>query len=156
ARRLAAPEARASAWPPILRFMEALGEWPLAALNRLERFALGHRVLRSWLVRCHERAFAALLPPLRSERNLRTIAIRGGGLFPRTVLVLHRLVPDATLVVWEMSREHITVARRCLEQEAPRARVRFVERRLEWPASPQALAAFDLVVLPLAYAGDRS
>ena len=51
---------------------------------------------------CHDRAFRALLP---GAGPVRRIVVVGGGLFPRTPLVLARLIPDAeiTVVVWSIS-----------------------------------------------------
>jgi hypothetical protein len=75
------------------------------------------------------------------------VTIVGGGLFPRTALILRRLLPDATLTVIEEKAAHIAVARRFLDD-----RVTF---RHEFYDPRTAADAADLVVVPLAFDGDR-
>jgi len=127
---------RGSAYPAVLRFCEA-------PLDALERVALRSRFMQSWLVSRHESAFRKLLPQLGTVRR---VAVVGGGLFPRTVLVLQRVLTGAEVIVIDASAEHLEGARRFFTSD--------VECRLGW-FDPADADEFDLVVIPLAYRGDR-
>ncbi len=100
--------------------------------------------LQRFLLNRHERAFAALLLHLPAPRR---VAIVGGGLWPRTVLVLRRLLPDARLVVIERSAENLGAARPLLPAD-----VEVINDFYD----PVRMNDFDLVVIPLALLGDRA
>jgi hypothetical protein len=134
----ARPGASPSRWPAVLRWLEPL------SLEGLERCALRFGFVRAFLLDRHERAFRRLLPPLPPAPR---IAVVGGGLFPRTLLVLRRLAPDAALRVIDRSAENIAVARPL----APPG-VDFVCACY----APDLVSGFDLVVFPLAFSGDRA
>ena len=86
-----------------------------------------------------------MLSDLRPARVL----VVGGGLFPRTVLALAELVPDAEVEVLDVAEDHIEVARARLGDVPASFRLGRYE--------PGTCAAdVDLVVLPLAYEGDRA
>ena len=68
-------------------------------------------------------------------------------MFPRTALVLRRLLPTAQLTIIDADRHHLEEARgflKCLPVE-------FRHTRYAAPLS----APFDLLVVPLAFDGDR-
>jgi fatty acid desaturase len=133
----ASSAARLSAWPAVLRWLET--PW----LELLERMVLRSPLLQRFLLDRHERAFAALLP---SVPNPRRVAVVGGGLWPRTVLVLRRLIPEARLVVVERSPENMCTARPLLPGD-----VEVINSYYD----PVRMNEFDLVVVPLAFIGDR-
>jgi len=128
-----------SAWPAPLRWMEAVN------LTTLEHVALHFPLVQRYMVNSHARAFRAVAVSLDSAKR---IAIVGGGLFPRTALVLRALYPDAKLVVIDANREHVERARRILNDE----RIAFVHAR--FPSSTSV--DFDALVIPLSYDGDRA
>src|SRR5436190_8589642 len=97
-----ARDARRSRWPPVLRWLDT------HMLELLERIALRSPWIQSYVLRAHERAFRALLPALPASGR---ITIVGGGLFPRTALILRKLRPDAMLTIIDASRDHLEVAR---------------------------------------------
>lgn len=133
---------------PPLRGLEGLQSRLLCAL---ERGALASGLLQRFMVRSHRRAFARLLPRLAGAP--RRVGIVGGGLFPRTVLALQELLPEAQLVVLEACPVHVAAATRVLgERGLGAGRVRFESRFVR----PGALGDFDLVVVPLAFIGDKS
>ena len=143
------PDARRSRWPPILRWLDSLdvaasrGSLSTRALERLERIALRSPLLQRYLLASHERAFRRLLAGMPRARR---VTIVGGGLFPRTALVLRRLLPDATLSIVDADREHLEIASR------------YIARRDRAPAPILRRATSDgadLVVLPLSFIGDR-
>src|SRR6266498_1205238 len=74
----------ASRWPAVLRWLERIN------LDGLERLVLRSQMLQRFVLKNHERAFRALLPELA---NIRRVGIVGGGMFPRTTLILQRLLP---------------------------------------------------------------
>jgi hypothetical protein len=186
------PAGSVSAWPPLLRWLDApgrrlavLGRWARtvipAALDRLERMALGSRAARGLLLATHAPALAALVKEM-GEPAPRRICVVGGGLFPRSAILLGRLLPDAELVIVDSDAAHLRAAAPELERERERARRHGVSRRggttlllgrcdgdtiscapanggASLAVSPAAVideAPFDLVVVPLALRGDRA
>jgi hypothetical protein len=133
--------AERSAWPPVLRWLDAVR--PIA-LGALERVVLWSPRLQQFVLVAHERAIARLLA--EAPRPARVVIV-GGGLFPRTALILRRLLPEASLTVVEEKAAHIDVARRFLDD-----RVTF---RHEVYDPRRAPAEADLVIVPLAFDGDR-
>jgi hypothetical protein len=127
-----------SRWPAVLRWLDQL------SLEGLERLVIHSKVLQGVLLRSHEQAFRALLPHLP---RMQRIAVIGGGLWPRTPLILRRLLPQVRLVVIDRSAANIATARAYLPGE-----VEFVHALYE----PKQVADFDLVVFPLAFIGDRT
>ena len=131
------PDAVANRWPAILRWLDACN------LDGLERLVLRFPWLQKFVLHRHERALGALL----SGRRVARAAIVGGGLFPRSALLLHRLIPDAELVVIDRRIENLDIARALLPEG--------VEVVHDW-YDPERHRGYDLVVIPLAYVGDRA
>jgi hypothetical protein len=135
--RQARRDAPTSRLPAVLRWLDTL------SLEGLERGVLRSRFLQRFVLDRHERAFRRLLPALPAAPR---IAVVGGGLFPRTLLVLRRLSPAASLVVIDQSAGNIAVARAL----APPG-VLFEHASYD----PSLVRGFDMVVFPLAFTGDR-
>src|SRR4029079_15458419 len=100
---------RSSAWPPVLRWMEYFTVPD--GLNGLERLVLRSEALPRFVLLRHERAFRRLLPP---AIPIRRATIVGGGLFPRTALVIRRILPGAALRIIDSDSVNLEVARRFL------------------------------------------
>lgn len=81
-------ESRASRWPAVLRWIECLN------LCLLERLVLRFATLQRFVLDRHERALRRLLAGVPEARR---IGIVGGGLFPRTAIILGRLRPQSPL-----------------------------------------------------------
>ena len=162
------PQAAASRWPPVLRWLDA---W---SLEGLERIVLRSGRLQRFVLGCHEQAFASLLATLpdvrdqglndldaqpadqrrnsalRSRTNtlgVRRVGIVGGGLFPRTAIILRKLLPEAKLVVIDLSRENLDAARQLLSGDVELVHATF---------DPETHNEFDLLVIPLSLKGDRT
>lgn len=131
------PYAQRSRWPPVLRWLDAI------TLERLERVALRSSMLQRYLVVVHERAFRRLLAQRPCPRR---VTIVGGGLFPRTALVLRKLMPDAELSIVDAERTHLEIARSFLD-DGIELRHAFFDSTLEDDV--------DLVVVPLSFVGNR-
>jgi hypothetical protein len=131
------PGAETSRWPAVLRWLEIL------SLDGLERCVLHAHWLQRFVLNRHDHAFRKLLPALPPRPR---VAIVGGGLFPRTLLILQRLLPDARFVVIDRSAANLETAR-AFQIEG----VELVNRLYE----PTMVCDCDLVVFPLAYVGDR-
>jgi hypothetical protein len=182
-----------SPWPPLLRWLDApsrrlqsLDGWTRTliptALDRLERAALGSRAARRILLATHAPALAALVKEM-GEPAPRRICVVGGGLFPRTAILLGRLLPEADLVIVDADASHLRAAAPELEREQARGALHGIRRSgrttlvlghcdgdlvSSAPASGPVPAAasspaaamdgrpFDLVVVPLALRGDRA
>ena len=134
-----AAKGRSSAWPATLRWLEIIN------LQFLERVVLHSKMLQKFVLLRHEQAFQSLL--LSGERqSIQKAAIVGGGLFPRSALILRKLLPHAKICVIEESAKHIEIARSWTAQT-----VEYVTAHYE-AGYPER---FDLVVIPLAFRGDR-
>jgi fatty acid desaturase len=126
-----------SRWPAVLRWVET----PI--LESLERGVLRSRMLQRFVLHRHEAAFRRLLPKLPPVRK---IAIVGGGLFPRTLIILERLLPEAEFIVIDRSAANIQLARHLVEGKAT---------FLNQTYAPAQVHDMDLVVFPLSFVGDR-
>ncbi len=127
-----------SQWPAVFRWIESLN------LCLLERLVLRSAFLQRFVIEKHERATGKLLPALPAVRS---VGIIGGGLFPRTAFILNRLLPESRLILIDMSAENLRIARAFLDAD-----VEFVNDRFD-SASRYDL---DLLVIPLAFVGDRA
>jgi hypothetical protein len=135
--RVGAP---ASAWPAVLRWLDVF------SLDGLERGILRRPRLQRFVLRCHERAFRKLLPSFSRPPR---VCVVGGGLFPRTLLVLSRLLPGAHFRVIDRSAENLAAARAFLPDGAD---LELVHEEY----NPARLGEVDVVVFPLAFVGDRA
>jgi hypothetical protein len=113
------------------------------SLEGLERSVFRSAFLQNFMIHRHEIAFRHLLSPLAETPR---IAIVGGGLFPRTLLVLRRILPHATFVIIDRSAHNIEMARALAGPD-----VVFHHGSYE----PALVEGFDVVVFPLAFTGDR-
>jgi hypothetical protein len=130
-------DAPRSALPAVLRWLE------MSPLELLELLVLAWRPLQHFVVNTHARAFREVLA---NERGIREATIVGGGLFPRTVMVMQRILPSATLTVVDKSAANIQRAREVVGDAAS-----FVEASFSRAHCSNA----DLAIFPLAYHGDR-
>jgi len=131
-----------SRWPAILRWMERV------SLDSLERLVLHSPLLQSFVVKNHKRAFRKMLSQLPP---IRTVAFVGGGLFPRTALVLKDLMPEARLTIIDASAENIRHAHPFVNGD-----VQLSRRFYDPDASAQALEGIDLLIIPLSFQGSRA
>jgi hypothetical protein len=131
------PGVRASSWPAVFRWIEYI------SIESLERIALRSRLLQSFLLQTHESAIRRLLPALS---NVRTVKVVGGGMFPRTAILLRRLIPDAAITIVDANAAHIETAASFLADDLD-AEVRLFDSAVSEDA--------DLVVIPLSFIGDR-
>jgi hypothetical protein len=135
------PAARISRWPAPLRWLDDIG------LEGLERLVLRSPRLRSFLLDRHRRAFQALLPEILPRLpSAARVAIIGGGLFPRTALLLQELLPAASLTIVDADAANLATARAMVRG------VEFVHARY----TPGKLSGYDLVVIPLSFDGSRA
>jgi hypothetical protein len=143
--------ARASRWPAPLRWVENL------SLEGLERLVLLSPTLQRFVLRAHARAFrtlAATLPPVGR------LAIVGGGLFPRTALILRQLLPGARIAIIDADRANLEQARAFLKMRGAldSAEAEDAAEGIEFLLghyAPSGDWRFDLLVIPLAFVGDR-
>jgi len=132
-----ARDARSSRWPPVLRWLDT----PM--LELLERIALRSSWIQDYVLGAHERAFRAILPALPATAR---VTIVGGGLFPRTALILRKLRPGAALTIIDASGDHLDVARAFLHGP-----IEFREQFFD----PRSHDGGDLIVIPLSFIGNR-
>lgn len=139
-------DTRASRWPALLRWLEI--PW----LDALERLVLHSHFLQRHVLHVHRRAFARLLPDVGHVSH---VAIVGGGLFPRTALIIRDLVPSARIVIIDASVENLRRAQAWISKDAALERRTVLECRT-YPASGDLSdCSYDLVVVPLAFRGNR-
>jgi hypothetical protein len=104
--------------------------------------------LQRWVVRAHARAFERVLT---EYPNARHIVIVGGGLFPRTALVLRQLLPHARLTIIDASATHLNIARAMVHDEG----VEFIHAHFDVQSAIDNLQC-DVLVIPLSFDGDRA
>jgi hypothetical protein len=131
------PGARQSRWPPVLRWLDAF------TLEGLERLVLRSSHLQAIVVEAHDRAIRRLTTEISS--TIHSIAIVGGGLFPRSAIVARRIWPEAAITVIDAQSGHLEIARPLLPTGIT------IEHRQFIPGEEAA----DLVVIPLAFVGSR-
>ncbi len=136
------PDARCSALPPPLRWLEALR--PAAWLDAAERLVLRSPWLRARVLAAHRRALAHELAGLPAPAR---VLVVGGGLFPRSALLLRERFPRARITVVDGEPRHLALAAPLLPTG--------VETRAAW-FTPALVRCGDLVVLPLALRGARA
>jgi hypothetical protein len=143
--------------PPIARWLDGLpalaNRLCATVIDALERASLESPRVRRFLVATHARAFEALLASV-DKSAIREVTIIGGGLFPRSALVLARLLPAARFWLVDARPDHLALARAFLSKVAPESlpSMTFVAG----PFEDASRAAADLLVVPLAYRGDRA
>lgn len=134
----------------------SLGPFLPSLLGRLEELALRPGPIQRFMLASHRRALAELLPLVAAARGQpRRIAIVGGGLFPRSALLLAELVPGCELVLIDADAGHLRTAAACLSQRAPLPARLELRHGFFTPAEWSRYAGFDLVVVPLAFVGPR-
>lgn len=156
--QVAPAQLRVSGWPPLLRFAEPFlaftaeqrGRLQALLMEWLERLPLRLRLVQRLMLRTHLRAFAHLLP--RLPREPRRVGVVGGGLFPRTALVLQRLLPRCEVVIIEEDEGNLLRAQRFLAERRNPPTLQWVLGRFQ----PEHRRDFDVVVVPLGFRGDRA
>lgn len=129
--------ARRSRWPAVLRWLDRCN------LDTLECLALHSAPVRRYVLACHERALRTLLARVPDAR---CITIVGGGLFPRTALILRKLRPEAALRIVDANSDHLAIARPFLDER--------VELRHQFFDAGSGDDG-DAIVIPLGFIGDR-
>jgi hypothetical protein len=96
------------------------------------------------VLRAHKQAFESLIPRLPP---IDSVTIVGGGLFPRTALILRELLPAAHLTIIESDPVNLEIARSLIGGESEYRNERFV---------PGESYDCDLTVIPLCLDGARA
>jgi hypothetical protein len=126
-----------SSWPPLMRWLD------VRPLEALEHLVLRSAWLQQFVLRTHRRAFRSLLPRLQ---GIRSVTIVGGGLFPRTALILRELLPEARLTIVDSDPRNLETARGFLDGSVEYRNQRYV---------PGESHDCDLIVIPLCLDGER-
>jgi Fatty acid desaturase len=132
--------ASSSRYPPVIRWLEC------ANLCTLERLVLRVPILQRFVIDRHERALRALIAELPPDYCMERVGIVGGGLFPRTAIILKGLLPQSKLTLIDLSAENLAVASRFLA-----GAVEYSNKQFD-PAEP---CDYDLLIIPLSLVGDR-
>jgi hypothetical protein len=144
-----------SAWPPVLRLIEDISticnRAVCSLLDGLERVTMHLSAARRFQLRRHTRAFSLLIPSDVGFR-IRNVTVVGGGLFPRTVLVLAPILPAAHFTIVDRESTHLERARLFLTEAGLLDRLTFENGTY----NPDRAARCDLLVIPLAFRGDKS
>jgi hypothetical protein len=127
-----------SRWPPLLRWLD------MSPLEALEHLVLRSPRLQRFVLQSHRKAFRSLLAQLP---NIRRATIVGGGLFPRTALILRELLPAAHLTIVDSNLRNLEIARMFLDGNIECRTGRYV---------PGESSDCDLTVIPLCLHGDRA
>jgi hypothetical protein len=155
--------AATSQWPPLMRWLEVMRWLDVRLLETLERLVLRSPLLQRFVLRSHRRALRSLLAQLPA---IRRVTIVGGGLFPRTALLLRELLPAASLTIVDYSARNLETARKFLGGNIGYRNERYVAGD---PLDTDSLDSdslghnshecdsldCDLTVIPLCLDGDR-
>jgi Fatty acid desaturase len=130
--------AAASQWPALLRWLD------VRPLEALECLVLRSPSLQRFVLDSHRKAFQELLSQLDTTRS---VTIVGGGLFPRTALILRELLPEAHLTIVDSNPRNMETARVFLGGNIEYRNERYLHG-----------GSFDcdLTVIPLCLDGDRA
>ena len=124
---------RTSRWPAVIRWLDYFN------LNALERAVCRIRPLQAFTIRVHERAVRKLTGHILAPDR---VTIIGGGLFPRTALVVHLLWPKAKVTIIDSNEEHLRSCQRWLRGDEV-----LEHAHISTACLPQA----DLLFVPLAF-----
>ena len=113
------------------------------SIESLERIALRSRCSKGFFSGLMSARCGVFCLGLLSVRSVKVI---GGGMFPRTAILLRKLIPDAAITIVDANAAHIETATRFLPADVDS------EVRLFDSAVPEDA---DLVVIPLSFIGDR-
>jgi hypothetical protein len=127
-----------SRWPAVLRWLES------HPLDLCEQLVVRSHALQHFVIKQHERAFRRLLAQLPP---ITRVTIVGGGIFPRSAIVLRRLLPAAEITIVDRSADNLRSATNFLGSDI---------RVLTAEYAPAHGENSDLLVVPLAFEGDRS
>lgn len=127
-----------SRWPAPLRWLECV------SLDSLEHLVLRFPGLQRWVLAKHERALHQLIP---NFRHVQKIGIIGGGLFPRTALIIRKLLPEVQINIFDASQESIDLAKPFLQSN-----VIFVHQYFDG----SNVDGMDLLIIPLSLIGNRA
>ena len=135
---------RASRWPALLR-------WLGPRLDAPKRLVPTHRSCSAVWSPSIARAARAC-----SRRGpVSHVAIVGGGLFPRTALILRDLLPSARIVIVDASADNLRCAGAWVSKDVELERRTSLECRRYPDAHDLADCSYDLLVVPLAFRGNR-
>src|SRR6185503_4529869 len=109
----------------------------------LESIALRSRAIQILLLKTHEQAIERLLSRAPA---IRSATIVGGGMYPRTALLLRRLLPDAAIQIVDADAAPLEAAKPFLDS--------CIELRHERYIPGQRIDS-DMVVIPLSFSGTR-
>jgi hypothetical protein len=126
-----------SRWPAVLRWVE------LFNLETLERIVLRSGLLQAFMLRTHLKALQGLLKDMPVPE---TIVIVGGGMYPRTAILMRRLFPGAHIRIVDSNLDHLEMAQAFVDSG-----IRFVHARFRCDSSDDS----DLLVVPLSFSECR-
>jgi hypothetical protein len=128
---------RSSRWPAILRWCDWFN------LNGLEALVIRSPILQRWVVSAHEKAVRDLTAHFRVPKQ---VAIIGGGLFPRSAIVVHKVWPKAKVCIIDANRQHLETCRSWLRGDETMVCAR---------VTPNTLPEAEIIFVPLAFDQDK-
>jgi hypothetical protein len=129
--------AASSKWPALLRWLDS-------PLELLERIVLRSPMLQRFILANHRKALRKITATLPQIHRAVTV---GGGLFPRTAILLHELFPAAQITILDANSRNIETARGFLGQTVTYREELFV---------PGESSDCDLTIIPLCLQGARA
>lgn len=130
-------DSKTSRWPAILRWLDVFN------LEALERMVLRQRFLQWFLLRTHAKAIHRLIPYFPA---IQSALIIGGGMYPRTAILLKSFLPNTKVRILDSKSEHLAMARPFLDDDAGMEQAHY---------GPNFPVETDLLVVPLSFNGSR-
>lgn len=124
-------------------------------LDILEYITIKIPFLRNWVLNVHERAICNLLSLDVQEPPIRFVVV-GGGIFPRTAIIIRRLFPDAQIVIQDMNLKSLRFAENYLRNMHITEDVIYshtIYDGINYDAASESIYG-TVVILPLAFRGE--
>jgi len=113
------------------------------ALNVLEYTTMNIPFIRDWVLAVHHSAFQRLLRGCRYNR----ILVVGGGIYPRTAIIMKSLYPHAQITIQDKSRESLKIAEAYLQRTHQELNISYLHKEyiLSLPATTQYSTEYSTV-----------
>lgn len=118
-------------------------------LDILERSLLYINTLTNIIINLHYNATYSIIKKYIPGLTPRKILIVGGGILPRSIIILKKLYPSTELHVLDMSKQSLREAQNYLKTYTNEDNVFYIHSEYD----PSLSKNYDLVVFPLAFRG---
>lgn len=123
-------------------------------LDSLEYITMNISYLRNWVLKVHETAFSNIFALDLIEPPIRFIIV-GGGIFPRTAIIIRNMFPDAQIVIQDMNHKSLECAENYMKDLGITDNIIYFKSRytgVNYDVASESVYG-TVVILPLAFRG---